>query len=140
MQTVTSLFDTDVSGCQISVYDIDEFNFTDVISIKDNKALETVKKVGGSVKYFGVHCGYFCTNVYRMIKRKNAAKKRKKAEEIRREQRRRKEALARQQRERQANGELVQVRSRNDRRPVNSKSVQRHSSQKRRPNHSHNKK
>ena len=107
---------------------------------KDNKALETVKKVGGSVKYFGVHCGYFCTNVYRMIKRKNAAKKRKKAEEIRREQRRRKEALARQQRERQANGELVQVRSRNDRRPVNSKSVQRHSSQKRRPNHSHNKK
>ena len=40
VQTVTSLFDTDVSGCQISVYDIDEFNFTDVISIKDNKALE----------------------------------------------------------------------------------------------------
>jgi len=40
VQTVTSLFDTDVSGCQLSAYDIDEFNFTDVISIKDNSAIE----------------------------------------------------------------------------------------------------
>jgi len=43
VQTVTSLFDTDTSGCQISVYDADEFNFTDVISIKDNSALESAR-------------------------------------------------------------------------------------------------
>lgn len=40
VQTVAALFDTDVSGCQISAYDIDEFNFTDLITIKDNTALE----------------------------------------------------------------------------------------------------
>ena len=35
----------------------------------------------GGVKNFGIHCGYFCKNVSRMIKRKRAIAKRKKAEE-----------------------------------------------------------
>lgn len=86
--------------------------------VKESKALGAAKKVGGSIKYFGVHCGYFCTNVYRMVKRKNAAKKRKKAELERQELRKRREAQLRQQRARQANGELVKVHSRTDRRPA----------------------
>lgn len=73
-------------------------------------------KTGKGIKSFFVHCGYFCTNVYRMIKHKKAVKKRKKleAEKLARRQ-------ARLERERQArsadsNG-LVQVRSRTQGRP-----------------------
>ena len=95
-------------------------------------------------KYFFVHCGYFITNVYRLIKRKHKIRKRKKAEEERR--RRARERAAKQramaaQRERQQreNGGLVQVHSRDDRRPPSgqqrrpSGSTQRKPQQKRRP-------
>lgn len=81
-----------------------------------------MKKIGGGLKTFGVHCGYFATNVKRAIKRKRAMKKRKKAEEERRRKQmeRRRQQRAAQQRQRDRNG-LVQVRSRDDRRPGNNK-------------------
>lgn len=76
---------------------------------------ETLKKIGNGIKSFGVHCGYFCKNVYRMIKRKRAAAKRKKAEEERRERARMRAERERQRRRASQNGELVQVHSRNER-------------------------
>ena len=73
-----------------------------------------MKKVGGGIKSFGVHCGYFCTNVSRMIKRKHAMKKRQKAEEERRERARQRAERQRAQRREMENGGLVQVHSRSE--------------------------
>lgn len=80
---------------------------------------ETAKKVAGGVKSFCTHFGYFCTNLSRMIKRRRAANKRRKAEEARRERaRQRAERQKMQNRQAASNGGLVQVHSRNDKRPV----------------------
>lgn len=105
--------------------------------------VEAMKKVGGGIKSFGVHCGYFCTNVSRMIKRKRAMKKRQKAEAERRERARQRAERQRAQRREIENGGLVQVHSRNDRRPSqNRRPVQprRPSSQQRRPSNPQNRK
>lgn len=105
--------------------------------------VEAMKKVGGGIKSFGVHCGYFCTNVSRMIKRKRAMKKRQKAEAERRERARQRAERQRAQRREMENGGLVQVHSRNDRRPSqNRRPVQprRPSSQQRRPSNPQNRK
>ncbi len=98
---------------------------------KKNKAafIAVLKNIGNGIKFFGIHCGYFCINVSRMIKRKQAAKKRKKAEEERRERARLRAARERQQRREMQDGGLVRVRSRDDRRP----SQNRGSSNNRRP-------
>ncbi|MGN0448820.1 MAG: hypothetical protein ACI4G0_00450 [Ruminococcus sp.] len=99
--------------------------------------VEAMKKVGGGIKSFGVHCGYFCTNVSRMIKRKHAMKKRQKAEAERRER-----ARQRAQRREMENGGLVQVHSRSEsrtaqnRRPVQQRRPS--SSQQRRPSNPQN--
>lgn len=78
---------------------------------------ERLQKIGNGFKNFGVHFGYFCTNVSRMIKRKRAIKKRKKAEQARIERQRARAERERQQRRAGADGSLVQVHSRNERRP-----------------------
>lgn len=82
------------------------------------KVLAGIKAFGMGVKSFGVHCGYFCTNVYRLIKRKRMIAKRKKAEQERLERAR--ERAERQRRTRRASedGSLVKVHSRTDRRPA----------------------
>ncbi len=82
--------------------------------------LSVMKKIGGGIKSFGIHCGYFCTNLSRMIKRKRAIKKRKKEEELRRERARQRAERQRAQRRAQENGELVRVHSRptQNRRPT----------------------
>lgn len=103
--------------------------------------VETMKKVGGRIKSFGVHCGYFCTNVSRMIKRRQAMKKRQKAEAERRERARQRAERQRAQRREMENGGLVQVRSRSEGRTVqNRRPVQqrRPSSQQRRPSNPQN--
>ena len=105
--------------------------------------VEAMKKVGGGIKSFGVHCGYFCTNVSRMIKRKHAMKKRQKAEAERRERARQRAERQRAQRREMENGGLVQVHSRSERRPSqNRRPVQqrRPSSQQRRPSNPQNRK
>ena len=105
--------------------------------------VEAMKKIGGGIKSFGVHCGYFCTNVSRMIKRKHAMKKRQKAEAERRERARQRAERQRAQRREMENGGLVQVHSRSERRPSqNRRPVQqrRPSSQQRRPSNSQNRK
>lgn len=91
---------------------------------KDEKLdsfIETASKAGEGIKNFFVHCGYFCTNVSRLIKRKHAAKKRKKAEMERRE----KERLRRQQtaQRRDKNG-LVKVHSATPPRPQSQRKPQ----------------
>lgn len=84
----------------------------------DSDFTEKLAKAGSAVKSFFVHCGYFCTNVSRMIKRKRAMKKRQKAEVARRERERRRRELNRQRRD--ENG-LVQVhKASQGRRPANS--------------------
>lgn len=98
--------------------------------------VEAAKKVGGGIKSFGVHCGYFCTNVSRMIKRKRAMKKRQKAEAERRERARQRAERQRAQRREMENGGLVQVHSRSERRPVQSRRPV--SSQQRRPSNPQN--
>lgn len=103
--------------------------------------VEAMKKVGVGIKSFGVHCGYFCTNVSRMIKRKHAMKKRQKAEEERRERARQRAERQRAQRREMENGGLVRVHSRSERRPAqNRRPVQqrRPSSQQRRPSNPQN--
>lgn len=82
------------------------------------KALAGIKDFGRGVKSFGVHCGYFCTNVYRMIKRKKAIAKRKKAEQERIERAKVRAERQRQQHRAAADGSLVKVHSRNDRKPA----------------------
>ena len=103
--------------------------------------VEAMKKVGGGIKSFGVHCGYFCTNVSRMIKRKHAMKKRQKAEAERRERARQRAERQRAQRREMENGGLVRVHSRSESRPAqNRRPVQqrRPSSQQRRPSNPQN--
>lgn len=104
--------------------------------------VEAMKKVGGGIKSFGIHCGYFCTNVSRMIKRKHAMKKRQKAEAERRERARQRAERQRTQRREMENGGLVQVHSRSERRPSqNRRPVQQRrpsSSQQRRPSNPQN--
>ncbi len=73
-----------------------------------------IKKIGKGFKSFGIHLGYFCTNVYRLIKRKRAIAKRKKAEEERRERARIRAERQRRQRRAEENGSLVKVHGRND--------------------------
>lgn len=103
--------------------------------------VDAMKKVGGGIKSFGVHCGYFCTNVSRMIKHKHAMKKRQKAEAERRERARQRAERQRAQRREMENGGLVQVHSRSEsrtaqnRRPVQQR---RPSSQQRRPSNPQN--
>lgn len=97
--------------------------------------VEAIKKVGGGIKSFGVHCGYFCTNLSRMIKRKHAMKKRQKAEAERRERARQRAERQRAQRREMENGRLVQVHSRSEHRPVQQR---RPSSQQRRPSNPQN--
>lgn len=84
------------------------------------KTLEGIKRFGRGVKSFGVHCGYFCTNVYRMIKRKRAIAKRKKLEQERIERAKARAERQRQQRRAAQDGSLVKVHSRTDRRPAQS--------------------
>lgn len=104
--------------------------------------VEAMKKVGGGIKSFGVHCGYFCTNVSRMIKRKHAMKKRQKAEAERRERARQRAERQRAQRREMENGGLVQVHRRSEsrtaqnRRPVQQRRPS--SSQQRRPSNPQN--
>lgn len=104
--------------------------------------VDAMKKVGGGIKSFGVHCGYFCTNVSRMIKRKHAMKKRQKAEAERRERARQRAERQRAQRREMENGGLVRVHSRSEsrtaqnRRPVQQRRPS--SSQQRRPSNPHN--
>lgn len=104
--------------------------------------VDAMKKVGGGIKSFGVHCGYFCTNVSRMIKRKHAMKKRQKAEAERRERARQRAERQRAQRREMENGGLVQVHSRSEsrtaqnRRPVQQRRPS--SSQQRRPSNPQN--
>lgn len=104
--------------------------------------VEAMKKVGGGIKSFGVHCGYFCTNVSRMIKRKHAMKKRQKAEAERRERARQRAERQRAQRREMENGGLVRVHSRSEsrtaqnRRPVQQRRPS--SSQQRRPSNPQN--
>ena len=114
----------------ISSKDILEAEDYDVIKEVEKKAIavekpvprkgeavaKIFKSIGGGIKSFFVHCGYFCTNVSRMIKRKNAMKKRKKAEEERRQKARMRAARERQQRREIHDKGLVQVRKRNEQR------------------------
>lgn len=82
------------------------------------KVLAGIKAFGRGVKSFGVHCGYFCTNVYRMIKRKRMIAKRRKAEQERLERARERAERQRQTRRASEDGSLVKVHSRTDRRPA----------------------
>lgn len=82
------------------------------------KTVVGLKKFGRGVKTFGIHCGYFCTNVYRMIKRKRAIAKRKKAEQERLERARARAERQRLKRRAAEDGTLVKVHSRTDRRPA----------------------
>ncbi len=104
----------------------------------DSDFTEKLAKAGGAVKNFFVHCGYFCTNVSRMIKRKRAMKKRQKAEAARRERERRRREMNRQRRD--ENG-LVQVhRASQGRRPAqgNSRSTAQRRPSSQRPAQSRN--
>ncbi len=76
-----------------------------------------MKKIGGGLKYFGVHCGYFAKNVTRSIKRRHAAKKRRQAEEERRRRARERTMAQRDRQPVRTSGGLVQVHKRTDRRP-----------------------
>lgn len=77
--------------------------------------LNTFKAIGSGIKSFGTHCGYFATNVSRMIKHKRAAKKRRQAEEERRRRAKMRAEKQREQRREMQNGGLVQVHKRTDR-------------------------
>ncbi|MEE3497628.1 MAG: hypothetical protein VZS12_00650, partial [Ruminococcus bromii] len=77
--------------------------------------LNTFKAIGSGIKSFGTHCGYFATNVSRMIKHKRAAKKRRQAEEECRRRAKMRAEKQREQRREMQNGGLVQVHKRTDR-------------------------
>ena len=115
----------------ISSREIEEAEDYDVIGEVEQKAeklekeppkpgqtfVNVMKKIGTGLKNFGVHCGYFATNVKRSIKRKRAVKKRKQAEEDRRRRARERAQRQRMQQEMRDSSGLVQVRRRTDRRP-----------------------
>ena len=82
---------------------------------------ELLQKLGGGIKSFFIHLGYFFTNIWRAIKRRHAKRKRKRMEEERRlrEQERLRQQRARRaemEKRRDANG-LVQVHRRDEHRP-----------------------
>lgn len=119
---IVGIIDVDSSDLKNAVdYDVlseEEKRAVDVETADDNDKTESfiaaVSKAGAGIKNFFVHCGYFCTNVSRLIKRKYAAKKRRKAELERRER----ERIRRQQTDarRDKNG-LVKVHSASQRGP-----------------------
>lgn len=105
---------------------------------KTKKNGDGFKRFVTGMKNFFVHCGYFITNVKRAIKRRHMMKKRQKAEEERRRRARERAARRRaQERQREQNqrenGGLVQVRSRDDRRPPQNGSRRPSSGGQRRP-------
>ena len=83
---------------------------------RDNSFAGTLKNVCRGFKSFGIHLGYFCTNLSRMIKRKIAANKRRKMEEERRERAKVRAAREERQMREMQEGGLVRVHSRNERR------------------------
>ncbi len=85
---------------------------------KKTSAVETLQTVFAGIKSFGTHLGYFCTNIYRAVKRKRAIAKRRKLEEERRERARLRAEKQRRQKQLERDGSLVQVHSRSDRRPT----------------------
>lgn len=115
----------------ISSKEIEEAEDYDVIGEVEQKAeklekeppkpgetfVNVMKKIGGGLKSFGIHCGYFATNVKRSIKRKRAMKKRRQAEEEHRRRARERAQRQRMQQEMRDSNGLLQVRSRSDRRP-----------------------
>ena len=113
---IVGIIDVDSSDLKNAVdYDVlseEEKRAVEVETADDNDKTESfidaASKAGAGIKNFFVHCGYFCTNVSRLIKRKYAAKKRRKAELERRER----ERIRRQQTDarRDKNG-LVKVHS-----------------------------
>lgn len=118
---IVGIIDVDSSDLKNAVdYDVlsEEEKRAAEVETADNDSAENfinaAARVGSSIKNFFVHCGYFCTNVARLIKRRSAAKKRKKAELERRERERirRQQTTAR----RDENG-LVKVHSANQRYP-----------------------
>ena len=94
----------------------DKKSVGEVFAKAGGSVLGALKGFAGGIKSFGVHCGYFCTNVSRMIKHKRAAAKRKKAEEERRERERQRAERAKMRAQRSESGGLVQVHSRNEHR------------------------
>ena len=119
---IVGIIDVDSSDLKNAVdYDVlseEEKRAVEVETAVDNDKTESfiaaAEKAGNGIKNFFVHCGYFCTNVSRLIKRKYAAKKRKKAELERRERERARKQQAAQRRD--GNG-LVKVHSATQRRP-----------------------
>ena len=119
---IVGIIDVDSSDLKNAVdYDVlseEEKRAIEVETAVDNDKTESfiaaAEKAGNGIKNFFVHCGYFCTNVSRLIKRKHAAKKRKKAELERRERERVRKQQAAQRRD--GNG-LVKVHSATQRRP-----------------------
>ena len=119
---IVGIIDVDSSDLKNAVdYDVlseEEKRAVEVETADDNDKTESfidaASKAGAGIKNFFVHCGYFCTNVSRLIKRKYAAKKRRKAELERRER----ERIRRQQTDarRDKNG-LVKVHSASQRGP-----------------------
>lgn len=100
---------------------------------EDNRFAETLINVGRGLKSFGIHIGYFCINLRRMIKRKIAAKKRKKMEEERRERAKMRAARERRQMREMQDGGLVRVHSRNESRTSANARPRRSNTQNRRP-------
>ncbi len=76
---------------------------------------KTMGKIGRGIKSFFVHCGYFFTNLSKMIKRNRAMKKRKKAEEERKRRAKQRAVRQRERQERENRGELIQVHKRGER-------------------------
>ena len=119
---IVGIIDVDSSDLKNAVdYDVlseEEKRAIEVETAVDNDKTESfiaaAEKAGNGIKNFFVHCGYFCTNVSRLVKRKYAAKKRKKAELERRERERMRKQQAAQRRD--GNG-LVKVHSATQRRP-----------------------
>lgn len=119
---IVGIIDVDSSDLKNAVdYDVlseEEKRAVEVETAVDNDKTESfiaaAEKAGNGIKNFFVHCGYFCTNVSRLIKRKHVAKKRKKAELERRERERVRKQQAAQRRD--GNG-LVKVHSATQRRP-----------------------
>lgn len=121
----------------ISSKDIRDAEDYDVIEEVEKRAIEVekpapkkgeavakiFKSIGNSIKSFFVHCGYFCTNVSRMIKRNSAKKKRQKEEEERRQKARMRAARERQQRREIQDKGLVQVRRRDEQRRPDSRNT-----------------
>lgn len=119
---IVGIIDVDSSDLKNAVdYDVlseEEKRAVEVETAVDNDKTESfiaaAEKAGNGIKNFFVHCGYFCTNVSRLVKRKYAAKKRKKAELERRERERMRRQQAAQRRD--SNG-LVKVHSATQKRP-----------------------